>query len=192
VRLSSQRLSGILAVSSSFNKAVATTNKQSPTEDIGVESFEFWLPQRRPKGKNIALTIEPPLSPFGPENLVTGPARPTDQPNAWIADPADQQAKIELSWQQPVSLQHICLEFDPDWDHPMESVLMTHPEEVSPFMVKDFDLVDASGNTLAAVRDHHSGRFSLDLPEAITTTSLTLQILATHGNPAALFRVRVY
>jgi len=71
-------------------------------------------------------------------------------------------------------------------------VLMTHPEEVSPFMVKDFDLVDASGSTLAAVRDHHSGRFSLDLPEAITTTSLTLQILATHGNPAALFRVRVY
>ena len=192
VRLSSQRLSGILAVSSSFNKAVATTNKQSPTEDIGVESFEFWLPQRRPKGKNIALTIEPPLSPFGPENLVTGPARPTDQPNAWIADPADQQAKVELNWQQPVSLQHICLEFDPDWDHPIESVLMTHPEEVSPFMVKDFDLIDASGNTLAAVRDHHSGHFSLDLPEAITTTSLTLQILATHGNPAALFRMRVY
>ena len=33
-------------------------------------------------------------------------------------------------------------EFDPDWDHPMESVLMTHPEEVAPFMVRDFDLLE--------------------------------------------------
>ena len=36
---------------------------------------------------------------------------------------------------------------------------------------KDMNMtIQTSGNTLAAVRDHHSGRFSLDLPEAITTT----------------------
>ena len=192
LRLSEQRLTGVLATFASFNKAVATTNKQSPPENIGVEPFEFWLPERRPKGKNLALQIEPPLVCFSSENISTGPARPTTQPNAWVSDPQDQQPSLSLTWEQAVTISRITLELDPDWDHPMESVLMTHPEEVSPFMVKDLDLCDASGSTLAEIRGNHSAHLSIELPEAITTTSLTLQILATHGNPAALFRMRVY
>ena len=192
LRLSEQRLTGVLATFASFNKAVATTNKQSPPENIGVEPFEFWLPERRPKGQNLALQIKPPLVCFSSENISNGPARPTTQPNAWVSDPQDQQPSLSLTWEQAVTISRITLELDPDWDHPMESVLMTHPEEVSPFMVKDLDLCDASGSTLAEIRGNHSAHLSIELPEPVTTTSLELKVLTTQGGPASLFRVRVH
>ena len=190
--LSEQRLTGVLATFASFNKAVATTNKQSPPENIGVEPFEFWLPERRPKGQNLALQIEPPLVCFSSENISNGPARPTTQPNAWVSDPQDQQPSLSLTWEQAVTISRITLELDPDWDHPMESVLMTHPEEVSPFMVKDLDLCDASGSTLAEIRGNHSAHLSIELPEPVSTHSLELKVLSTQGGPASLFRVRVH
>jgi len=192
LRLSEERCTGVLATFASFNKAVATTNKQSPPEDIGVESFEFWLPERRPKGQNLALRMEPPLACFGTDNLSHGPARPTTQPNAWVADPSDPQPTLTMTWEQQVTISHITLELDPDWDHPMESVLMTHTEEVSPFMVKDLDLCDASGATLAEIRGNHSAYLSIELPEPVTTTSLELKVLTTQGGPASLFRMRVH
>ena len=69
---------------------------------------------------------------------------------------------------------------------------MTHPEEVVPFTVKDFDLLDASGNVLVSVRDHHGARFEWTSGNAITTDVLKLKVHATHGTPAAVFRVRAY
>ena len=192
LRLSDDRVTGVLATFASFNKAVATTNKQSPPDDIGVDSFEFWLPERRPAGKNIALSIDPPLACFDAENLTRGPSRPTTQANAWLASPGDKEASVTLSWQEAVTISHITLELDPDWDHPMESVLMTHPEEVSPFMVKDIDLLDASGAVLAEIRGNHKAHLSIDLAKQVATSSLTLNIVNTHGCPAALFRIRVH
>ena len=91
-----------------------------------------------------------------------------------------------------VTISRITLELDPDWDHPMESVLMTHPEEVSPFMVKDLDLLDASGAVLAEIRGNHKAQLCIDLAEAVSTSSLTLNILSTYGCPASLFCIRIY
>lgn len=192
VRLSDQRVTGILSVFSDFNKAVATTNRQSPPDGIGVEGFEFWLPKRRPEGKNLALTIDPPIALFGPEHVTHGPARPTCQPNAWIADPAENSPSLFLRWNKPVTVTRITLELDPDWDHPMESVLMTHPDEVSPFLLKDFDLCDESGALLLRLRDNHNGHLVFDLAQPCITSALTLNVLATHGAPASVFRIRVH
>ena len=97
-----------------------------------------------------------------------------------------------MTWEQEITISRITLELDPDWDHPMESVLMTHPEEVSPFMVKDLELCDASGATLAEIRGNHSAHLSIELPEPVTTTSLELKVLTTQGGPASLFRMRVH
>lgn len=159
VRLSDDRLTGVLAVTTAFNKAVATSNIQNPPENSGIDRFEFWLPKRRPEGRNLAMRIEPPLDVFGPANTLTGSARPTVSANAWIADPADPQPELTLTWPATVQIGRMILEFDTDWDHPAESVLMTHPEEVVPFMVKDFDLLDEQGEVLLAVRDHRHARF---------------------------------
>ncbi len=192
VRVSDERFTGILAVTSAYNKAVATSSVQSPPEGIGIDAFEFWLPKRRPAGGNLAMKIEPPIELFEPENVLCGPSRPTASVNAWVADPSDVQPSLKLKWPQPVTIRRVMIEFDPDWDHPMESVLMTHPEEVVPFMVRDFDLLDGNGDTLAEVRDHHGARFELRTAEPLVTSGLTLRILATHGTPAAVFRIRAY
>lgn len=191
VRLSGDRLTGVLAVTNAYNKAVATSSLQSPPEGIGIDTFEFWLPKRRPEGCNLAMGIEPPIELFSAANVASYPSRPTELTNAWIADPKDPAPELKLQWETPIEMSHVVIEFDPDWDHPMESVLMTHPEEVVPFMVKDFDVLADDGEVLAEVRDHHGARYSLALNEAQTVKSLTVKIHATHGTPAAIFRVRV-
>jgi hypothetical protein len=190
VRTSDQRITGILAVSSAYNKAVATSSLQSPPAGIGIDTFEFWLPKRRPEGCNLAMNIEPAIDLFGAENVACGPARPTDLPNAWIADPADPEPTLSLAWKEQVHLGRVIIEFDPDWDHPMESVLMTHPEEIVPFMVKDFDLMVGNDVMVASVRDHHGARFEWRPEVALRTSGLKLRILSTYGAPAAVFRIR--
>jgi hypothetical protein len=192
VRVSDERLTGVLALSNAFNKAVATSSEQRPPEGIGIDAFEFWLPKRRPEGRNLAMKIDPPIALFGAENTATGPARPTGSVNAWVADPADREPELRLEWDEAVPIGRVVVEFDPDWDHPMESVLMTHPEEVAPFMARDFDLLDANGRVLATARDHHGARFVWTPDAPVETSGLVLKIRATHGTPAAVFRMRVY
>jgi hypothetical protein len=190
-RLSDQRITGVVSVTNAFNKAVATSSVQSPPDGIGIDTFEFWLPKRRPQGRNLALTIDPPLEGFAATQVTHGPARPTTSPNAWVADPADPQPELHLAWPEAVRIRRLIIEFDPDWDHPMESVLMTHPEETVPFMVKDFDLLNESGKMILEIRGNHSARFDHVLETNLIATKLTLRIHATHGAPAAVFRVRV-
>jgi hypothetical protein len=192
IRVSEERLTGILAVSSAYNKAVATSSVQSPPPGIGIDTFEFWLPRRRPEGGNLAMKFGPPINFFRAENVAFGPARPTELPNAWVADPADPAPTLTLSWNESVSLGRVIIEFDPDWDHPMESVLMSHPEEVVPFMVKEFDLLDAHDDVLVSIRDHHGTRFDWKPDKALRTAGLKLRIRSTHGAPAAVFRVRTF
>jgi hypothetical protein len=192
VRVSDMRITGVLAVTTAFNKAVAKSSVQEPPADIGIDRFEFWLPKRRPDGLNLAMTFDPPIDHFGPANVIGGPARPVDAPNAWVADPTDLQPELHLDWDAPRALGRVQIDFDPDWDHPMESVLMTHPEEVVPFMVKDFDLLDDGGRVVHSVRNHHSAIYEWRPEENFLTKRLTLRVLATHGAPAAVFRIRVF
>jgi hypothetical protein len=191
VRISDARLTGVLAATTAFNKAVAKSSVQEPPPGIGIDRFEFWLPKRRPEGRNLAMTFDPPIDLFGPANVISGPARPVDTPNAWVADPNDPQPELHLTWDSPREINLVHIEFDPDWDHPMESVLMTHPEEVVPFMVKDFDLLDEKGTVIHSVRDHHGAIHEWRAKEPILTNRLTLRVLATHGAAAAVFRVLV-
>jgi hypothetical protein len=192
VRVSDQRLTGVLAATTAFNKAVAKSSVQEPPEGIGIDRFEFWLPKRRPEGRNLAMTFDPPIDLFGPANAIGGLARPVDAPNAWVADPADPNPVLHLDWDSPCEIHRVRLEFDPDWDHPMESVLMTHPEEVVPFMVKDFDLLGDGGNVIHSVRDHHGAIHEWKPESPLKTKRLTLRVLATHGAPAAVFGIRVF
>lgn len=192
VRVSDERLTGVLSATTAFNKAVAKSSVQEPPAGIGIDRFEFWLPKRRPEGRNLAMTFDPPIDRFGPANVIGGPSRPVDAPNAWVADPADPRPELRLTWDSPRGIKRVRIEFDPDWDHPMESVLMTHPEEVVPFMAKDFDLLDADGTILAAVRDHHGAIFEWVSADAVHTHALKLIVHATHGAPAAVFRLSAF
>ena len=212
VHLSDRRVTGVLAVTQKFNRAVAKSPRQEPPPGSGIDSFEFWIPQRRPAGKNLALNISPPLEAFGVANLTNGLARPTNQPNAWVADFAHEQPVLRLAWDKPQTIARIELSFDTDFDHPMESVLMGHPERVMPFCVREVTVaIPAKVLVLAGyhngggsnssdterlifqITENHQSRQVIQLPTPVTTEALELRLAAPGANvPAALFEVRCF
>jgi hypothetical protein len=193
VHRSERRVTGVLSVTNTFNPAVAKSSLQQPPEDIGVDTFEFWTPQRRPNGHNLAMSIEPALDVFAPTNVVSGVARPTSQPNAWVADLSDPNPSISLKWRGPHLISRVELTFDADYDHPAESVLMGHPETVMPFCVRRYKVRDCCGRVVSAVMDNHQTRNTLTFDPPIRTERLTFELEHPSANvPASLFEVRCY
>lgn len=190
---SNTRITGVLSVFNSVNKAVSNFGSQKPTEDIGVDEFEFWCPQRRPEGHNIALKIDPPLNPFTVEQLKNGIGRPVNEPNAWVSSISDQKPKLSLKWADQTSISRIELCFDTDYDHPMESVLMTHPERTMPFCIRNYTITDGNGNQLFVKKDNYQSINIIELKETVLTDELTLQFEHPSAEiPAALFAIRCY
>ncbi|MDO8544442.1 MAG: FAD-dependent oxidoreductase [Opitutaceae bacterium] len=193
LHLSDQRLTGVLALTQDFNKAVGKSRVQSPPPEAGFDTFEYWLPQRRPRGKNLALAISPPLEAFGPGNLCNGINRPTTQPNAWVAGIGEKIGTLILEWPEPVTVSRVVLCFDTDFDHPLESVLMVHPESVMPFCVPHARVFEVDRRLLAEVRDNHHSQRTLTFAEPCRTRQLTIELDAPEGGaPIALFSVRCY
>lgn len=192
VHLSDLRVTGVLSLSQSMNKAVAKGARQEPPAGSGIDSFEFWLPSRRPGGRNMAFNVEPPLRCFCALNVANGVARPTVAPNAWVASPDDNAPQLTLRWETPRTIRRIELSFDTDFDHPMESVLMGHPERDMPFCVRDYRILDAAGAVLHERSGNHQTRNTILLPTPVTTTELRIAVPATHGAPPAIFEVRCY
>lgn len=190
---SRQIVSGVLAVRHGTDPRVATRNKQHPPEGIGIDSFELWCPKRRPHGQNLALRVSPGLNCFQACNVLNGVARPTEQPNAWIADWNDPQPRLTLNWPAPEIISRVELSFDTDFDHPMESVLMGHPERIVPQCVRQFRILDAAGRELASCDDNHQTRRTIRFSTPITTDTLHIELQSPSEDvPAALMEVRCY
>ena len=193
IHLSEQRVTGILSVFNSVNKAVSNYGKQTPTEDIGVDEFEFWCPQRRPEGHNVAFKLNPPLAKFGKENIKSGVYRPVAEPNAWVAAKEDKTPTVKIEWDQPQEIQTIELFFDTDYDHPMESVLMGHPEDVMPFCVRNYAIKDDLGNVIFEKRDNYQTINTIKLEKSLATKYISITLEHPSANvPAALFAVRCF
>ncbi|TDB58234.1 FAD-dependent oxidoreductase [Arundinibacter roseus] len=193
LKYTKQRMTGLLSVFNSINPAVSNYGKQEPTEDIGVDAFEFWCPQRRPGGKNLALRIEPAVACFKAENIRNGLQRPTHQPNAWVADPTDVAPALTLSWTETQRISRVELFFDTDLDHPAETVLMRHPENISPFCVRSFQLLNDRNEVIWQQTDNHQTRQIIEFPKPLSTISLTVRVEHPSGtSPASLFEVRCY
>lgn len=188
-----RQVTGITALAHRCNGAVATSSTQTAPAGSGVESFEFWLPHRHPDSHNLALVIDPPLDAFPPSSVVNGIGRPTTAPNAWVAACDDASPMLSLSWPEPRTIGRIELGFDTDFDHPLDSVLTQHPENVMPFCVREYRVTDDCGRVLAECRDNHQTRNSLRLSSPIVTSRIDIELTAPSVNvPASLFEVRCY
>jgi hypothetical protein len=190
---SDKRITGLLSVFNTVNKAVSNFGKQTPPEDIGVDEFEFWCPKRRPDGQNIAFTHKEGVDLFNASNIVNGIDRPVTKPNAWVADWNDPKPQLNIEWKVPQTIRKISLFFDTDFDHPMESVLMGHPESVMPFCVRNYRIIDDKGDLVFAKQDNYQTINQIELPAQITTKSLHLFV--DHPSkevPAAVFSIRCY
>ena len=188
VKGSQRRVTGTLSVFNKANKAVSNHGKQEPPEGLGIDTFEFWIPERRPKGHNIAMQITPALEAFSVNQLTNGFTRPYRQSNAWVADPLDPQPTLHLRWERPQTIRSIQLHFDTDFDHPLESSLLGHPENAMPFCVRNYTVRDASGSLLHQRADNHQTINRIVLDEPATTDCITLTLEHPSADvPAALF-----
>ena len=190
VQNSSQRLTGLLSVFKKVNKAVSNYGYQNPPEGIGIDAFEFWTPQRRPQGFNLAMQITPAIQPFDVEHLRNGLTRPVSKTNAWLADLEDPNPVIELRWNEPQKLKGIQLHFDTDFDHPLESSLMGHPESEIPFCVKNYTIRNCNDEVLAVQKDNHQTINKIQFDTVIEVQAL--KIYLEHPSvqiPAALFEI---
>jgi hypothetical protein len=190
---SETRVTGLLTVFNKFNKSVATSSKQEPPNGIGIDAFEFWVPERRPLGQNLAFKLSEPIPVFGKENLGNGIFRPTNQPNAWVAAIADDNPTVQLTWSEEQEISNVNLYFDTDFDHPMESTLMGHPESEIPFCAKSFLIKDDSGKVIFHKKDNHQSIQEVRFPSPISTKKLTFEFeKRVESVPLSVFGISCY
>ncbi len=180
------RMTGILSV---FHRGTQSRNDQ-----YGIEEIPMYTPGRRPAGKNIACRFSPPLGGFGVEQMRRGIYRPAaDSANAWIASVSDEAPKLEAKWDSPQTIRRIVLWFDTDFDHPMESCLYGHPEDVVPFCVQRFRIADDQGRVVYETSDNHHSRCEIRLDEPVRTSALTLELHSANGGiPVSLLGWQVF
>lgn len=190
---SDQLITGVISVFNYQNPAVSNYGAQIAPEGIGVDSFEFWCPLRRPKGKNIAMKFEPAIEAFEAEHVRNEILRPLVGTNAWVASPDDADPTLTLRWEKKVWISQITLFFDTDADHAMENVQMGHYDSVMPFCVREFEVTDENGNVLLSKEDNHQTVNKIQLPQNIETRLLTVRMKHPSENtPAALFGLHIY
>jgi hypothetical protein len=192
IRCSQQRITGILSVFNKTNPAVNNYGKQIPPENSGFESFEFWCPERRPKGENIAMNINPALDCFSAQNLVNGFTRPYIQPNAWVADVEDAGPVITLSWEKMQIVKSLRLFLDSDFDHPMESSQFGHPVDIIPFVVRDFSVYNEKEELLYDVKNNHQTIVNLYDGVEKHCRKLIIRLKKTHEHiPVSVFQIQI-
>ncbi len=180
---SGRRVSGVLSL---------RTGRPEETTAVGGEAFEVFRPERRPEGRNFAIRCEPPLTAFAADNVTNGFHRPTDRPNAWVADWSDEAPRLTLEWGQPTVIAEIVVGFDNDYDHALESVLRGHPERALFFGVRHCRILADDGTLVHEVKDFHHSHLRVRLEAPISTRRLHIDVVSTHGGPAAIMEVRVY
>ncbi len=187
---SRNRYTGILSVFNGENKAVSNNGKQTPPDNIGVESFEFWIPFRRPAGQNIAMHISPALEVFETENLCNGIVRPGTTTNAWAAELEDEKPKLTIEWEEEKDLSEIKLFFDPDYDHPLESTLMGHPEDVIPFCIRNYTIKNLDGIVLCEKQDNYQTINQFKFENGLKSKGLVIEVEHPSENvPASIFEI---
>ncbi|GLU55944.1 FAD-dependent oxidoreductase [Dyadobacter frigoris] len=193
IQYSEARISGILTVFNATNPAVSNYGKQEPTEDIGVDTFEFWCPQRRPGGRNIAMKLGDEINLFETENLKNGLQRPIESPNAWVADYADKNPTINIDWAEQTKISTIEFVFDADYDHPMENVIFIHPETVMPFCVTEVKVYNDKNELIGSIENNHQNIRTITLSEPASTQKLKIELANSNENtPVSLFEIRCY
>lgn len=192
VLCSEQRITGLMTVSKKFNHAVSNTGEQVPPEGIGIDRFEFWVPDRRPAGHNLAFRFSTQLKAFEAANVTNGTFRPVTTSNAWVADLSDTSPRLELTWDTKQTVREIVLHFDTDFDHAMETSQWGHPENVMPFCVREYVIRDADGQELHRCTGNYQTINRIQFDEPICTSSLVIELAHPSENvPAALFGVLV-
>jgi len=121
------------------------------------------------------LRLDPPSKPFGPENVISGVARPEKWTNIWISDPNEKFPQtLTLDFGREVEFNTVYLTFDTflhlDTSH-------WPPLHKAPECVRDY-----------ALHRRRVHRFDM-----VKTDRLMLEVYASNGDPTArVYEIRIY
>jgi hypothetical protein len=107
-----------------------------------------------------------------------------------VAEITDNNPTVQLTWSEEQEISNINLYFDTDFDHPMESTLMGHPESEIPFCVKSFQIKDDSGTVIHYEDNNHQSIQKVTLQVPIRTKYLVFEFKKRVGSvPVSLFGI---
>ena len=192
VRTTEYRQTALLSVFNKKHLAVSNQGVQKPPKGSGFDAFEFWTPERRPEGRNIAMEIQPPIADFGLNGFLNGYTRPTNKSNAWVADLSDPKPRLELQWNKPQKIHGLQLHFDTDFDHPLESSLQGHPESIVPFVVRNYSIRNCNEEIIYKCKNNHQTINKVMFPEPVMTAALKVELDHPSKNvPASMFFIQI-
>jgi hypothetical protein len=138
------------------------------------------------------MTISPAIQAYEAANAANGFTRPYLSANAWAASLADPSPALQLSWSEPQVIHAVTLFFDADYDHPLESSLQGHPEDIIPFCIREYRIKDDTGRTVYSTRDNYQPMNKIMFDQPFTSSKLTIE--CNHPSafiPAAIFEIIV-
>jgi hypothetical protein len=100
---------------------------------------------------------------------------------------------LTLTWDGPRTIRTVVLKFDTDFDHPMETVLMGHPERVMPFCVRQYTVCDERGAIIYQCNGNYQTQNIIRFGAPVTTRALTITVAHPSAEvSAAVFEVLCY
>lgn len=144
-------------------------------------------------GSTFSFSVEPPLAPYGPSNVLSGVTRPTSSTNVWRSDPqAALPQWVELAWDAPVELSQVQITFAGHLlrEYHGEPPLFRDPQTAKAYTIEAWD--GDGWVELARERDNYTNRVVHDLPET-RTDRIRLVVTETNGDPSAsVYEIRAY
>lgn len=195
IMLSDERFIGVMTVLQKETPAVSNYGKQEPPEDIGIDAFDFWTPEKMPGGKNIAMAIAPPVQNFSSQNIMNNNVRPTADgySNVWQAEFNDERPELKISWAEKQNICMLHLFFDCDFDNALPSIFVTHPNDEIPFTVKEYKIYDGNKNLLYEKSDNYQAVNKVVFDEPIVTDELAIVLIKKNENiPVGLYKISAY
>lgn len=183
-------LTGTTTVMNQINKAVSNYGCQTPPDNIGVDAFEFWCPQRRPQARNIAFRLKTPLHIYEKDNLLVNRMRPVGGTNAWVPSSDDSAPEIKLEWDSARTFSEMTLFFDADFDHAMETVQMGHADNVMPYCVRNYMVTTLDGDVIYEKRGNYQAINHIRFDVPICAKGIKLRMEAPSETvPPSLFHI---
>ena len=136
------------------------------------------------------MEISPSIEAFRSTNIENGYVRPWGSVNAWSASKKNKKPSLKIEWKTEKELSEIKLFLDSDYDHPLESTLMGHPEEVVPFCLRNYTITDLNGTVLVTKEGNYQTINTWRFDSKIKTKGIIINVEHPSENvPASIFEV---
>ena len=153
----------------------------------------------------LCTKFDPPIYPYGAENVINGFSRATDFPNIWISEENSFPQQLVLAFLEARTIQSIHLTFDTCLDSddrmygfPKSDFCFTYPVSEC---IRDYSILAHPANQsegddwveLFSIKGNSRRQCVHSLDKPVLVDKIAIKIEATNGAPSArIFEIRVY